>query len=159
MRQISFSIERSDATTTCGVDSLAVPFVLDVAGILSGNDFTLDINNPQAPKIVCLGNDPVKSEALAPIISLFCDRMNKVINQKGKAKCATIYDEFGTIRVSSIQTVIATGRSNDIIPVIAIQDYSQLKKVYSKEEAETIFNMTGNIISGQVSGETAKMLS
>jgi len=127
--------------------------------ILSGNDFTLDINNPVAPKIVCLGNDPVKSEALAPVISLFCDRMNKVINQKGKAKCSTIYDEFGTIRVSSIQTVIATGRSNDIIPVIALQDFSQLKKVYSKEEAETIFNMTGNIISGQVSGETAKMLS
>ncbi len=74
-------------------------------------------------------------------------------------KCATIYDEFATLRVSSIQTVIATGRSNQIIPVIAVQDFSQLKKVYSREEAESIFNMTGNIISGQVSGETAKLLS
>ncbi|HMH32134.1 MAG TPA: conjugal transfer protein MobC [Puia sp.] len=127
--------------------------------ILSGNDFSLDINNPQAPKIVCLGNDPVKSEALAPVISLICDRLNKIINQRGKAKCSTIYDEFGTIRVSSIQTIIATGRSNNIVPIITIQDYSQLKKVYSKEEAETIFNMTGNIISGQVSGETAESLS
>ncbi len=127
--------------------------------ILSGNDFTLDINNPEAPKIFCLGNDPIKSEALAPVISLICDRMNKVVNQKGKTKCGTIYDEFATIRVSSVQTVIATGRSNNIVTVLTVQDYSQLKKIYSREEAETIFNMTGNIISGQVSGETAKMLS
>jgi hypothetical protein len=55
--------------------------------------------------------------------------------------------------------VIGQGRSNDIICIIALQDYSQLKQVYSREEAEAIFNMTGNIISGQVSGETAKLLS
>ena len=102
-------------------------------------------NNPNAPKIFCLGNDSTKSEALAPVISLICDRMNKIINQKGKAKCATIYDEFPTIRVSSVQTLIATGRLNDIVVVLAAQDYSQLKKIYSKEEAETIFNMPGNI--------------
>jgi len=127
--------------------------------ILSGNDFTLDINNPKAPKIVCLGSDPLKSEALAPVISLFCDRLHKIINQKGKAKCALVYDEFSSIRVPSIQTVIAVGRGHDIVPIIAIQDYSQLKKVYSKEEAEAIFNMTGNFITGQVSGESAKLVS
>ncbi len=77
----------------------------------------------------------------------------------GKAKGSTIYKEFGTVRVRSIQTVIATGRSNNIVPVITIQDYSQLKKVYSKEEAEFIFNMTGNIISVQLTSETAESLS
>lgn len=127
--------------------------------VLSGNDFTLDINNPDQPKIFCLGNDPLKAEALAPVISLICDRLNKIINQKGRHKCATIYDEFATLRASSVQQIIATGRSNDIICTIAVQDYSQLKQVYSKEEAETIFNMTGNLISGQVSGETAKLLA
>jgi hypothetical protein len=127
--------------------------------ILSGNDFTLDINNPREPKVVCLGNDPIKSDALAPIISLFVDRLNKIINQKGKYKCATVYDEFATLRASSVAKVIATGRSNDIICVLALQDYSQLKQIYSKEEAEMIFNICGNIISGQVSGETAKLLS
>ncbi|WP_207515995.1 YWFCY domain-containing protein [Longitalea luteola] len=127
--------------------------------ILSGNDFTLDINNPKEPKIFCLGNDPLKADALAPVISLICDRLNKIINQPGRYKCATIYDEFATIRASSVLRVIGQGRSNDIICIIALQDYSQLKQVYSREEAEAIFNMTGNIISGQVSGETAKLLS
>jgi hypothetical protein len=85
--------------------------------------------------------------------------MNKIINQRGKYKCATIYDEFGTLRATSVQKIIGQGRSNNIICAIALQDYSQLKQIYSKEEAETIFNMTGNVISGQVSGETAKLLS
>jgi hypothetical protein len=67
--------------------------------------------------------------------------------------------QFSSIRVPSIQAVIAVGRGHDIVPIIAIQDYSQLKKVYSKEEAEAIFNMTGNFISGQVSGESAKLIS
>ncbi|MEJ0080843.1 MAG: conjugal transfer protein MobC [Puia sp.] len=160
---ISGYLEDNMETVDSQIASVRIPLSrlasAELYYILSGNDFSLDVNNPNSPKVVCLGNDPVKSEALAPVISLICDRLNKIINQQGKAKCSTIYDEFGTIRVSSIQTVIATGRSNNIVPVIAVQDYSQLKRVYSKEEAETIFNMTGNIISGQVSGETAKSLS
>ena len=127
--------------------------------VLSGNDFTLDINNPKEPKIFCLGNDPVKADALAPIISLIVDRMNKIINQPGKHKCLTIYDEFARLRATSVLNVIGQGRSNDIICAIALQDYSQLKQVYSREEAETIFNMCGNIACGQVGGETAKLMS
>jgi hypothetical protein len=127
--------------------------------ILTGNDFTLDINDAEQPKIVCLGNDPIRSEALSPVISLFCDRLNKVINRKGRMKCATVYDEFATIRAASVQTVIQVGRSNDILPVIVIQDYSQLKQTYAREEAEALFNMAGNILCGQVNGETAKLVA
>jgi hypothetical protein len=127
--------------------------------ILSGNDFTMDINNPKEPKIFCLGNDPLKADALAPVISLICDRLNKIVNQPGRYKCATIYDEFATIRATSVLRIVGQGRSNDIICILALQDYSQLKQVYSREEAEALFNMCGNIISGQVAGETAKLLS
>lgn len=127
--------------------------------ILSGNDFTLDINNPKEPKIFCLGADPVRADALAPVLSLIVDRLNKIINQPGNHPCLTIYDEFAVLRAPSVLRIIGQGRSNDIICAIALQDYSQLKQVYSREEAETIFNMTGNVIAGQVSGETAKLLS
>ena len=30
--------------------------------VMSGNDFTLDINNPQAPKILCVGNNPDRQQ-------------------------------------------------------------------------------------------------
>lgn len=127
--------------------------------ILSGDDFSLDINNPATPKIFCLGNDPKSREALAPIMSLYVDRLNKIINQPGCYPCAQVCDEFSFIRATSVLETISSGRSNNIITVIALQDYSQLKLKYSKEEAEVIFNITGNVISGQVSGETAKLLS
>ena len=127
--------------------------------ILSGDDFTLTINDPAHPKIFCLGNNPQYQEALAPIMSLYIDRLNKMINQPGKYRCAQVLDEFASARAATVMQTIFTGRSNNITSVIAVQDYSQLKLIYSREEAETIFNITGNIISGQVSGETARLLS
>jgi hypothetical protein len=126
---------------------------------LTGNDFNLNVNDPKQPKIVCLGNDPIRAEALSPVISLFCDQLNKVINQKDRMKCAVVYDEFATIRVTSVQTLIQVGRSNDIMPIVVIQDFSQLKQTYTREEAEALFNMAGNIICGQVNGETARLVA
>lgn len=156
LSDIMETVESQIASVRIPLGRLASP---ELYYILSGNDFTMDINNPAAPKIFCLGSDPVKSEALAPVLSLICDRMNKIINRREKMKCGTIYDEFAQIRVPSVQTVISVGRGHNLVCILALQDYSQLKRIYSREEAEAIFNMTGNIISGQVSGETAKMLS
>jgi len=42
---------------------------------------------------------------------------------------------------------------------LAVQDYSQLKKDYGREQAEVIMNIVGNIVCGQVTGDTAKQLS
>lgn len=127
--------------------------------ILSGDDFTLAINNPNQPKIFCLGNNPENQEALAPIMSLYIDRLNKMVNKKGKYPCAQVLDEFASARATSVMQTIFTGRANNITTIIAVQDYSQLKLIYSREEAESIFNIAGNIISGQVSGDTARLLS
>jgi hypothetical protein len=131
----------------------------DLYYILTGNDFTLDINNPLAPKIFCLGGDPPRQEALAPILSLYIDRLNKLINQRGKYKCGVVCDEFATVRAASVLTTIATARSNDIIPILALQDLSQLRTQYSREEADLILNIAGNLICGQVGGETARWVS
>jgi hypothetical protein len=131
----------------------------DLYYILTGNDCGLDINNPAAPKILCLGGDPARQEALAPIISLYIDRMNKMINRPGKLPCALVCDEFATMRAYSMTTTIATARSNNIVPVLAIQDLNQLRTQYSREEADLILNITGNLFCGQVAGETARWVS
>lgn len=127
--------------------------------VLSGNDFTLDINNPQDPKILCIGNNPQKIQSYGAIVSLYVNRLIKLVNQKGNVKSSLIFDEFPTIYLNNIDNLIATARSNKIATTIGIQDFSQLKKDYGKDMADVIMNITGNIISGQVSGETAKQLS
>jgi len=126
--------------------------------ILNGNDFTLDINNPQEPKILCLGNNPLKIQIYGAVLSLYVTRLLKLVNQKGKQKCSLIFDEYPTL-YSPLDTVIATGRGHLISCLIAVQSLEQLRKDYGRELADVVMNICGNIISGATSGETAKHLS
>ncbi|TDX00463.1 YWFCY motif protein [Dinghuibacter silviterrae] len=127
--------------------------------VLSGNDFTLDINNPQEPKIVCMGNNPQKVQVYGAVLSLYISRMIKLVNRKGQQKSSLVFDEFPTIYFNSIDGLIATARSNRVSTCLGVQDFSQLRKDYGREQAEVIANIVGNILSGQVVGDTAKTLS
>ncbi|PWJ99989.1 type IV secretory system conjugative DNA transfer VirD4/TraG family protein [Flavobacterium araucananum] len=127
--------------------------------VLSGSDFTLDINNPSDPKIVSMGNNPQKIQTYGAVLSLFVSRLIKQVNQKGKLKSSLIFDEFPTIYLNNIDSLIATARSNKVSTCLGIQDFSQLRKDYGREQADVIINIVGNIICGQVSGDTAKQLS
>jgi len=127
--------------------------------VLSGNDFTLDINNPDAPKVVCMGNNPQKLQTYGAVLSLYISRVIKLVNRKGQLKSSLIFDEFPTIYFNNIDSLIATARSNKVATTLGVQDHSQLKKDYGREQAEVIMNIVGNIISGQVTGDTAKQLS
>ncbi len=130
--------------------------------VLTGNDFTLDINNPIEPKIVCVGNNPQKTQVYGAVLSLYVSRMLKLVNQKGKLPSSLVFDEFPTIYIggaSGIEGTIAQARSNLVATILAVQDISQLRKDYGKESADVIFSIVGNVISGQVVGDTAKTLS
>lgn len=127
--------------------------------VMSGSDFTLDINNKQAPKILCAGNNPQKIQIYGAVLALYVNRLIKLVNKKGKLKCSLIFDEFPTLYLNNIDSLIATGRSNLVATFLGVQDFSQLRKDYGKDQADVIVNIIGNIISGQVTGETAKQLS
>lgn len=130
--------------------------------VMSGNDFTLDINNPDSPKIICAGNNPQKTQVYGAVLSLYVSRMLKLVNQKGKLPSSLVFDEFPSIYVggaSGIEGTIAQARSNRVATALAVQDISQLRKDYGKESADVIFSIVGNLISGQVVGDTAKTLS
>lgn len=149
-------LEGQIASAKIGMARLASP---SLYYILSGNDFTLDVNNPAAPKIVCVGNNPSKAQIYGAVISLCTERMLKLVNRKGQLKSSLVFDEFPTIFVNNIDHLIATARSNKVATTLAVQDFSQLRKDYGREQAEVIMNVCGNVISGQVLGETAKQLS
>lgn len=149
-------LEGQVASAKIGMARLASP---QLYWVLSGNDFTLDINNPKHPKIVCVGNNPEKQQIYGAVLSLYISRLVRQVNKKGMHKCSLVFDEFPTIYFNNIDSLIATARSNKVATTLAMQDFSQLKKDYGKEQADVIVNITGNIISGQVMGETSKLLS
>lgn len=126
--------------------------------VLSGDDFKLDINSPDHPKILCLGNNPQKIQTYGAVLSLYVNRLLKIVNKKNKLKCMLVFDEYPTL-TADVTTTISTGRSNLISVVLGLQSIQQLIKEYGKEQAEVIINIVGNIASGQVTGESARKLS
>lgn len=149
-------LEGQMATAKIALAQLSSP---QLYWVLSKSDFTLDINNPKQPKILCLANNPQKQHIYGAVLSLFTTRIIKLINRKDQLPCSLIFDEFPTIYMNDIDSLIATARSNKVATCLGLQDFSQLKKQYGPEQASVIFNIVGNIISGQVLGETAKQLS
>ena len=127
--------------------------------VMSDSEFTLDINNPDEPKILCVGNNPDRQNIYGAALGLYNSRIVKLINKKGKLKSAVIIDELPTIYFKGLDNLIATARSNKVAVCLGFQDFSQLKRDYGDKEAAVVMNTVGNIFSGQVVGETAKTLS
>jgi hypothetical protein len=127
--------------------------------VMTGDDFSLDINNPAAPKILCVGNNPDRQNIYSAALGLYNSRIVKLINKKGQLKSSVIIDELPTIYFRGLDNLIATARSNEVAVCLGFQDYSQLTRDYGDKESKVIQNTVGNIFSGQVVGETAKSLS
>ena len=127
--------------------------------VMTGNDFSLDINNPKEPKLLCVGNNPDRQNIYSAALGLYNSRIVKLINKKRQLKCAVIIDELPTIYFRGLDNLIATVRSNKVGVLLGFQDFSQLTRDYGEKESKVIQNTVGNIFSGQVVGETAKTLS
>ena len=127
--------------------------------VMSASEFTLDINNPKEPKILCVGNNPDRQNIYGAALGLYNSRIVKLINKKGQLKSSVIIDELPTIYFKGLDNLIATARSNKVAVCLGFQDFSQLVRDYGEKEAKVVINTVGNIFSGQVVGETAKTLS
>ena len=127
--------------------------------VMSASEFTLDINNPNEPKILCVGNNPDRQNIYSAALGLYNSRIVKLINKKGQLKSSVIIDELPTIYFKGLDNLIATARSNKVAVCLGFQDFSQLVRDYGDKEAKVVINTVGNIFSGQVVGETAKTLS
>ncbi|MDV3578305.1 conjugal transfer protein TraG [Elizabethkingia anophelis] len=127
--------------------------------VMTGDDFSLDINNPHEPKILCVGNNPDRQNIYSAALGLYNSRIVKLINKKGQLKSSVIIDELPTIYFRGLDHLIATARSNKVAVCLGFQDFSQLTRDYGDKESKVIQNTVGNIFSGQVVGETAKALS
>ena len=127
--------------------------------VMTGDDFSLDINNPREPKILVVGNNPDRQNIYSAALGLYNSRIVKLINKKKQLKSSVIIDELPTIYFRGLDNLIATARSNKVAVCLGFQDFSQLTRDYGDKESKVIQNTVGNIFSGQVVGETAKTLS
>ena len=127
--------------------------------VMTGDDFSLDINNPREPKVLVVGNTPDRQNIYSAALGLYNSRIVKLINKKKQLKSSVIIDELPTIYFRGLDNLIATARSNKVAVCLGFQDFSQLTRDYGDKESKVIQNTVGNVFSGQVVGETAKTLS
>lgn len=132
----------------------------EIAYILSGNDFSLDLNDPKDPKMLCIGNSPQMQDTFGPVISLICTVALKMMNQDNKHHSMLLLDEAPTLYIPKLENVPATGRERKIAVIYIAQDISQIVERYGKEKKDTIIANLANQFWGRVSHhETAEYIS
>ena len=127
--------------------------------VMTGDDFSLDINNPNEPKVLVVGNNPDRQNIYSAELGLYNSRIVKLINKKKQLNSSVIIDELPTINFRGLDNLIATARSNKVFVCLGFQDFSQLTRDYGDKESKVIQNTVGNVFSGLVVGDTAKTLS
>jgi type IV secretory pathway TraG/TraD family ATPase VirD4 len=127
--------------------------------ILSGNNVSIDINTPGKQKIFCIGSNPQKAMIYGAVVSLFVTALTRNLNRPNQHKSSIIFDEFASVYFNGIDNLMATARSNKVATTLAVQDIVQLKSRYGQHKADTLVSIAGNVLCGQVTGETANHIS
>ncbi len=128
--------------------------------VLSGNDFDLDLNDPENPKMLALGSNPSLKETYAPIIACIITVALKLMNQPQKHPSLLLLDEAPTVYIPKLDTIPATARANKLSTVFIAQDKSQMIKGYGKVETDSLIGNLNYQLYGRLAQlETAEYVS
>ncbi len=153
------AVQQLAGQTASAQISLSMLANKEIFYIMTGNDFQLDLNNPKKPKILCIQNNPDRSEIYSAPIGLYINKILQVVNKPGGRPLGLILDELPTIFIMGLRKIIDTGRSHYVATILGIQSISQLIADYGKELAEVIFDNCSNVFSGAAKGDTAGRIS
>jgi type IV secretory pathway TraG/TraD family ATPase VirD4 len=165
IRSIATAVENESADQISGViSSLQVVLAKinspEMCYVLSGDDFSLDLNDPDNPKYLCIGTSPTLVDTFSPVVSCICTVALKLMNQQGKRHSYIMLDEGPTLYIPKLDVVPATARSNKVATIYMAQDFSQMKKEYGQNQAEAIVSNLNNQFFGRVASlQTAEYVS
>jgi len=121
----------------------------EVFWILSSDDVNLNVNDPQNPTMLLVGNNSALSDSYAPLCSLIITVCSKLMNEPGKQKSVLIIDESPTVYLPNFEQIPATARSNKIAVIVGAQDISQMVDKYGREKTEVLMSNLGNQFYGR----------
>lgn len=125
-----------------------------------GEGFSLNLNDPKEPKLLCIGNDPTLKDTFSPVISCIIAVALKLMNQQCKHPSYVFLDEAATIYVPGLEVIPATARSNKIATVYMSQDLSQMVDSYGRDKMQVMISNLNNWFIGKVNNmETAELIS
>ncbi|XOV94599.1 MAG: type IV secretory system conjugative DNA transfer family protein [Bacteroidota bacterium] len=132
----------------------------EIFWVLSGNDLTLDLNNPADPKFLTIGNEPSLVDTYSPVISLMISAALKLINRQNQQHSIILIDELPTVYIPNLERLPATARKNKVATVLCVQDFSQLEDKYGDKKTEVITSVLANQFFGKTTNpKTAERIS
>jgi len=120
----------------------------EIFWVLSGDDISLDITNPEHPTMLCLGNSPSIRESVSPVLSVISLCCMNHMNQPERVKSIFTFDELPTVMLYDLDNFISTVRKFYCCVILALQDFEQLIRDYGEKNANTIRNNSNNILQG-----------
>lgn len=106
--------------------------------VLTGNDFTMDLNDPEHPKMLCIGTSEDTAESLSPVVSCMVTVAIKQLNKKDRQHSIVLLDEAPQLFIPKLSNLPATGRSNKVVTMFMAQNIPQIVQLYTREEADSI---------------------
>jgi len=142
-----------------GINSPEIVWVL-TPDEANGEGFSMNLNDPNEPKLLCIGNNPTLSDTFAPVVSCMITVCLKLMNQQDKHQSYVFLDEAPTIYIPGLEKLPATARSNRVATVVLGQDFAQFFDQIGKEKTNALVGNLGNQFYGKVNSlETAKHVS
>jgi len=123
----------------------------EIAYILGRDEVNLDINNPNEPTFLAIGNDPNIQGSISPVISLIITVSLRMMNKANKYPSVVILDEAPTLYIPNFESIPATARSNKISIVFCCQDLSQVVDRYGKGKKDILLSNLAYQFWGRVS--------
>ena len=141
------------SSTQLPVTKLFLPEIFYVLNPPPGEDFDLDITNPENPVWLCVGNNPKRKQALSPVISLIFSVVKNNIDKLDQTEAAIVIDEVATAYFNQIDEIPATMRKKGVSTYISVQSFIQLIRDYGKENAETLRDNLSNVFIGKTNNK------
>ncbi|PTX14711.1 type IV secretion system coupling TraD/TrwB family protein [Pontibacter mucosus] len=132
----------------------------EICYLFGGDDFSLDINDPENPIVLSLGSHPSLAGTYAPLCSLVITVATRLMNQPGKHHSFLLLDEGPTLFIPHLDLLPNTARSNRVATVFMCQDLAQMVDMYGTEKADVLSAALNTHFYGRVSSsKTARFMS
>ncbi len=149
------ALENKAGNQTAGVistlqNALARLNLPQIFWVLTENELSLDLNDPEDPKALVLGNDGELDAVFSPILALIYTVALKKMNKKDMHHSCSLIDEGYTIYIPEYAKYPSTSRENRLAHIFSAQDYSQVEEKWGEKEAEIL----AGVFSSHAYGKT-----
>jgi len=122
---------------------------LEAAYVLSGDEFTFDLVDPNNPKLFAVCNNYAINRILSPVISMLFSISSRRFSFANRQNFVYVLDEMTTFKVQDFEMLPSTLREFGVAFVLLTQSGAKLEKLYSKLDRSSIEANFANMFLGR----------